>query len=52
MKQVKIDALFNDKITIEETLSEVASLDQLDRTEPMFEQVAQPLRGKPPDLNN
>jgi len=47
--EVKIDAVVNDKKTIETTLSELESLGQLERTEPTFEQVAQALRG-PPDL--
>jgi hypothetical protein len=48
--EVKIEAVVNDKKTIEATLSELASMGQIDRSEPTFEQVAQALRG-PPDLN-
>lgn len=48
--EVKIESVVNDKKTIEETLSALESLGQIDRSEPTFEQVAQALRG-PPELN-
>ena len=47
---VKVDAVVNDRKTIDAILSELESTGQIERSEPTFEQVAQLLRG-PPDLN-